>query len=1032
MIVILGVLSAAAVPTYRSVVDRAADASARQTVAAVAREAQHLAALTGASAVGTDALAEAARDRPESAATAGVVAARGMSVVDDRPSLEPGVVSIAADGVYGGLALRSGSGACAYGRIASSGPAETWLWDNVGGNCSGTLALAGPNASRPAYVDPLLWRAPAAPAGIVAFPGESAGSVSVEWPAVPRAQSYIVAINGTDRATVASPSAYLNGLVAGSAATVTVKAANIYGMSVPSPPVVVVLPSTTEATTLLDDLVPLPSQTRTAISADGVTVALAAVWPSDYALRVRTRTAAGFAQPVPVLSTECSIHTVNAYDHLLLSANGSRLVFSAYAACGPATGLFAFAASPDQGRWIARPLAHRIDGRVAQSSSPRISSDGRWAVFLSDDANLWPGDTNGRAGSDPALTGTDVFVTDLDVDPAPGQVSARMLSVGPGGWQTLEGISELTFSANGRYVGFRSGYARKEYTRRFSSPYPLNASEEHPWVHRSSDAVAGVPSRATLSYFVVDRDGDGDGVLDTPGTQRITPVPSSFTTYANIENRFVEKALGFGGAGQDQFVYRALSEGVQWYHYGDTTVFVWDMATGQTRNSGLSVPYGSARPPTDLSANGRYITQCGLIYPHDYAVVVHDLDADANGVMADTGAAARATSPRRDSNCMAGHAVSDSGNETMDAGTVPTGIVPTGAARVRHTQLPPAHPVPRAAPAMAAPAAGPWWSTADPSGLVTRASSDRMAADRAAAGYAAVGRVYSEAGNHAMRQAAANTANPPAAAGWVAAAAASYATEFGARTKQAEHLDRVATIECASRRTAPACAAARLAVDNANSGRYTILLSATTAALPGTGKFDYAGSLIGCVAELRLEELLDGSSTAGLVSELRSQGAGAEAEMLATTLHSSRRAAQIEAGICLASGGATSLKDLPMFVGWADELFGTGAALADFGEKAMAELRYDIPSPALFTVAPSSGRAALAWEGYGLDDDRLTIEVATSPYEDMGSTISSKIVPVHESATTVGSSGAAAWAGIRVLADSRPLTGWTKIAYMGQ
>ncbi|GGX21087.1 hypothetical protein GCM10010297_48160 [Streptomyces malachitofuscus] len=72
---------------------------------------------------------------------------------------------------------------------------------------------------------------------------------------------------------------------------------------------------------------------------------------------------------------------------------------------------------------------------------PRLSADGRFAVFSADASNLVPGDTNAR---------TDVFVRDLR------KGTVERVNVGPGGAQADGDSSALGISADGRYVLFRS------------------------------------------------------------------------------------------------------------------------------------------------------------------------------------------------------------------------------------------------------------------------------------------------------------------------------------------------------------------------------------------------------------------------------------------------------------------------------------------------------------------------------------------------------------------------------------------------
>ncbi|MEV0388938.1 S8 family serine peptidase [Nonomuraea sp. NPDC050643] len=78
------------------------------------------------------------------------------------------------------------------------------------------------------------------------------------------------------------------------------------------------------------------------------------------------------------------------------------------------------------------------------SGSPRLSADGRYAVFVSDAADLVPGDTNER---------TDVFLRDRRTG------TTERVSIGQDGSQADGHSREATISADGRYVAFQSDAA---------------------------------------------------------------------------------------------------------------------------------------------------------------------------------------------------------------------------------------------------------------------------------------------------------------------------------------------------------------------------------------------------------------------------------------------------------------------------------------------------------------------------------------------------------------------------------------------
>jgi Tol biopolymer transport system component len=76
------------------------------------------------------------------------------------------------------------------------------------------------------------------------------------------------------------------------------------------------------------------------------------------------------------------------------------------------------------------------------SSMPSISADGRYVAFISEAANLVPGDVNGFS---------DVFVRDRQ------NGTTELVSVGVGGVQGNGSCYETSISADGRYVSFDSG-----------------------------------------------------------------------------------------------------------------------------------------------------------------------------------------------------------------------------------------------------------------------------------------------------------------------------------------------------------------------------------------------------------------------------------------------------------------------------------------------------------------------------------------------------------------------------------------------
>jgi Tol biopolymer transport system component len=83
------------------------------------------------------------------------------------------------------------------------------------------------------------------------------------------------------------------------------------------------------------------------------------------------------------------------------------------------------------------------------SRLPSVSADGRYVAFLSEASNLIPDDTNANPGGG---GGIDVFVRDTESG------TTERVSTSSSGAQTLRsgGLSDLSISANGRYVAFDS------------------------------------------------------------------------------------------------------------------------------------------------------------------------------------------------------------------------------------------------------------------------------------------------------------------------------------------------------------------------------------------------------------------------------------------------------------------------------------------------------------------------------------------------------------------------------------------------
>ena len=126
-----------------------------------------------------------------------------------------------------------------------------------------------------------------------------------------------------------------------------------------------------------------------------------------------------------------------------------------------------------------------------------ISANGRYAAFASGSSNLVAGDTNNQ---------WDVFVRDLD------QQTTVLVSVATDGTQGDQDSYYPSLSADGRFVAFIS------------------------WA--STLGAPGVTSSSDRQIYLHDRDTDGNGVFDEPGT--VTTELISIGLDAAIADRTVD------------------------------------------------------------------------------------------------------------------------------------------------------------------------------------------------------------------------------------------------------------------------------------------------------------------------------------------------------------------------------------------------------------------------------------------------------------------------------------------------------------
>jgi Tol biopolymer transport system component len=217
----------------------------------------------------------------------------------------------------------------------------------------------------------------------------------------------------------------------------------------------------------------------------------------------------------------------------------------------------------------------------AASSSPSISSDGRFVAFESSATNLVPGGSNGLIH---------VFVHDRDVDEngtfdEVGGISTVQVSVDSTGAEGIGGdSSSCSISGDGRYVAF---------------------------VSDATNLVGvGNDNNGSTDVFVHDRDTDGDGQYDEPGAVSTVRVSvdsagaegnnnSNFPSISS-DGRYVAFESDAGnllGVGND--------------NNGSTDVFVHDLQTGATTRVSVDLAgvegNGNSNSPS-ISADGSSVT----------------------------------------------------------------------------------------------------------------------------------------------------------------------------------------------------------------------------------------------------------------------------------------------------------------------------------------------------------------------------------------------------------------------------------------
>lgn len=206
VVVLLGILASVAAVSYHAVVTRSQDAAATSELTGAARESFSLAALQ------TRSSWQEAEFRDTFGDSSGALTLGTGATSDASPG--HGVVSLALSGADAGLAMRTGSGACALVRATLPDTTLAWTTDDPDATCAGQEALAyqpgediPPAAPTPAAGDVT----PAAPTGLTAE--LSSGNISLVWNNVPDAFFYTVYRSADGGATWTSFPARFAGLV---------------------------------------------------------------------------------------------------------------------------------------------------------------------------------------------------------------------------------------------------------------------------------------------------------------------------------------------------------------------------------------------------------------------------------------------------------------------------------------------------------------------------------------------------------------------------------------------------------------------------------------------------------------------------------------------------------------------------------------------------------------------------------------------------------------------------------------------------
>lgn len=266
------------------------------------------------------------------------------------------------------------------------------------------------------------------------------------------------------------------------------------------------------------------------------------------------------------------------------------------------------------------------------------SADGRFVVFNSRAANLVANDSNGK---------NDCFVRDRDTDrngvyDEAGKVKTVLVSVDTSGAQFSSDTNRCSISGDGRFVLFGSKLRDRDPDKNgifdeSSHATTLNIqadSMSHSGrflVFASDNAILTSDSNNRSDVYVHDRDSDGNGIFDEPGTIRHALISGDISSSTNESERFSDLSISADGRSV-AFSYSTLNPSTL---ASRNLVYVYDRDADRDGvydqpGKTLIVQFDSGGQ-TKISADGRFVTY------RNSDLQAYDRDTDRNGIFDETG-----------------------------------------------------------------------------------------------------------------------------------------------------------------------------------------------------------------------------------------------------------------------------------------------------------------------------------------------------------------------------------------------------------